>query len=234
MGNVPRHLAVIMDGNRRFAEHLGLEEGSGHEKGKEKLEDMMEWCTELDIEVLTVYAFSTENFKRNSKEVQQLMELFKENFRKAAEDERVHENEIKIKAIGNIEELPEDVKESISYAEEKTKDYDNYYFNIAVGYGGRQEIVHAIQKLAVDVKTGELDVEDIDEKVFANRLYTSDFPDPDLILRTSGEERISNFLLWQSAYSELYFTDVYWPGFRKIDFLRAVRSYQDRQRRKGK
>lgn len=233
-GNIPTHLAVIMDGNRRFARQLGLEEESGHMKGREKLEEMLDWCTKLGVEILTVYAFSTENFKRDSKEVRNLMKMFKKNFRKAAEDERVHDKEIKIQAIGNIEELPPDVKESISYAEEKTKDYDNYFFNIAVGYGGRQEIVQAIQKVAEEVKRGELDVEDINEKVFANRLYTSDFPDPDLILRTSGEERISNFLLWQSAYSELYFTDVYWPGFRKIDFLRAVRSYQNRKRRKGK
>ncbi len=223
-----------MDGNRRFAKQLGLDEGSGHEKGREKLEEMLEWCTDIDIEILTVYAFSTENFKRDSKEVRDLMDLFKENFKKAAQDERVHERKIRIRAIGNIEELPEDVKEAIAYAEERTKDYDEYFFNIAVGYGGREEIVQAIRKVAEEVKRGEIRVEDIDERVLSDRLYTSDFPDPDLILRTSGEERISNFLLWQAAYSELYFTDVYWPGFRKIDFLRAVRSYQDRKRRKGK
>jgi len=231
--DVPTHVAVIMDGNRRFAKQLGLEEGSGHIKGREKLEEMLDWCLSLDIKILTVYAFSTENFKRDTEEVQKLMDLFKKNFRKAAEDERVHENKIKINAIGNIEKLPKDVKESIHYAEKKTEDYDNYFFNIAVGYGGREEIVHAIQKVAKDVKEGKLDIDEIDEKVFADRLYTSDFPDPDLILRTSGEERISNFLLWQSAYSELYFTDVYWPGFRKIDFLRAIRSYQNRHRRIG-
>ncbi len=223
-----------MDGNRRFAKQLGLDEGSGHEKGREKLEEMLEWCTDIDIEILTVYAFSTENFKRDSKEVRDLMDLFKENFKKAAQDERVHERKIRIRAIGNIEELPEDVKEAIAYAEERTKDYDEYFFNIAVGYGGREEIVQAIRKVAEEVKRGEIRVEDIDERVLSDRLYTSDFPDPDLILRTSGEERISNFLLWQAASSELYFTDVYWPGFRKIDFLRAVRSYQDRKRRKGK
>ncbi len=233
-GKIPTHLAVIMDGNRRFAKQLGLKEGSGHVKGREKLEEMLDWCTELGVKILTVYAFSTENFKRDTKEVRELMHLFKKNFRKAAEDERVHDKGIRIQAIGDIDELPADVKEAISYAEEKTKEYEEYFFNIAVGYGGRQEIVQAIQKIAEEVKKGELDVQDINEQVFAERLYTSDFPDPDLILRTSGEERISNFLLWQSAYSELYFTDVYWPGFRKIDFLRAVRSYQDRKRRKGK
>ncbi len=222
-----------MDGNRRFAKQLGLEKESGHVKGVEKLEEVLEWCIEAEIEILTVYAFSTENFKRDSKEVKHLMNLFNKNFRKAAEDERVHENEVKISAIGNTQKFPESVNESIKYAEKKTKDYDNYFFNIAVGYGGREEIIQGIQKIAHEVKEGELEVEDIDEKEFADRLYTSDFPDPDLILRTSGEERISNFLLWQSAYSELYFTDVYWPGFRKIDFLRAIRSYQNRHRRMG-
>ncbi|MFW6145066.1 MAG: polyprenyl diphosphate synthase, partial [Candidatus Natronoplasma sp.] len=136
-------------------------------------------------------------------------------------------------AIGALNKLPERVLESIKYAEEKTKDYDNYYFNIAVAYGGREELLYAIQKVAQDVKDGDLEIKDIDEKTISDRLYTSEFPDPDLILRTSGEERISNFLIWQLAYSELYFTDVYWPGFRKIDFLRAIRSYEKRQRRYG-
>ncbi len=222
-----------MDGNRRFARQLGLDEESGHVEGRKKLEEMLNWCMALEIEVLTVYAFSTENFKRESKEVRRLMELFKKNFKKAAEDERVHEHEVKINAIGDVESLPLDVRESIRYAEEKTEGYDEYFFNIAIGYGGREEIVQGIKKIAQDVKSGDLDIDDIDEEVFAESLYTSNFPDPDLILRTSGEERISNFLLWQSAYSELYFTDVYWPGFRKIDFLRAIRSYQNRHRRMG-
>lgn len=161
------------------------------------------------------------------------MDIFEDNFRKAADDERVHKNEVGIQAIGVLENLSEGVKESIKYAEDKTKDYDNYYFNIAVAYGGREEIIQAIRKIAKEVKEGVLDIDDIDERSFTKRLYTADFPDPDLILRTSGEERISNFLIWQLAYSELYFTDVYWPGFRKIDFLRAIRSYQNRERRFG-
>lgn len=189
---------------------------------------------ELDIKYLTVYAFSTENINRDSDQVEKLMDLFEYNFKNAANDERVHKNKIKIRAIGAVEKLPERVRKSIRYAEEKTKDYDNYYFNVAVAYGGREEIIRAIRKVAQEVKDGEMEVEDIDEKAVAQRLYTSDLPDPDLILRTSGEERISNFLIWQLAYSELYFTDVYWPGFRKIDFLRAIRSFQNRQRRWGK
>ncbi len=222
-----------MDGNRRFAKQLGLNETEGHLKGKDKLEEILDWCLELGIEVLTVYAFSTENVNRETDQVEKLMELFQENFRKAADDPRVHEKNVRIRAIGSVEKLPEAVLESIRYAEERTKDYDKHHFNIAVAYGGREEIVHAIQSVAQDVREGKLEVEDIDEKAVTERLYTSDFPDPDLILRTSGEERISNFLIWQLAYSELYFTDVYWPGFRKIDFLRAIRSYQDRQRRYG-
>ncbi len=222
-----------MDGNRRFARQLGLEEAEGHMKGKDKLEEILEWCIDLGIEILTVYAFSTENVNRDSDQVEKLMELFQENFKKAAEDPRVHKNKVRIRAIGSVEKLPDSVLESIRYAEERTKEYDRYHFNIAVAYGGREEIVHAIQSVAQDVKDGKMQVEDIDERAVTERLYTSEFPDPDLILRTSGEERISNFLIWQLAYSELYFTDVYWPGFRKVDFLRAIRSYQDRQRRWG-
>ncbi len=201
--------------------------------GKDKLEEILDWCLELDIEILTVFAFSTENVNRDTEQVEMLMELFQENFKRAADDPRVHENQIRIRAIGSVDMLPEGVAESIRYAEERTKDYNRYHFNIAVAYGGREELVQAIRRVARDVKEGKLEVEDIDETTVTQRLYTSDFPDPDLILRTSGEERISNFLIWQLAYSELYFTDVYWPGFRKIDFLRAIRSYQNRQRRYG-
>ncbi|MFO8108972.1 MAG: polyprenyl diphosphate synthase [Thermoplasmata archaeon] len=233
-GNIPTHIAVIMDGNRRFTKQLGLEEGIGHVKGKDKLEDMLGWCLELGIKILTVYAFSTENINRNSDQVDKLMDIFEENFRKAADDERVHKHKVRIKALGALERLPDRVKESIREAEEKTKEYSDYHFNIAVAYGGREELLQAIQRLAQDVKDGEIKVEEINERTVAERLYTSDLPDPDLILRTSGEERISNFLIWQLAYAELYFTDVYWPGFRKIDFLRAVRSYQNRHRRWGK
>ena len=230
---IPTHIAVIMDGNRRFAKQLGLEESQGHIQGKEKLEDMLNWCTEVGVKILTVYAFSTENIRRDTEEVEKLMDLFENNFKKAADDERVHKNQIRIQAIGALENLPERVKDAIHYAEEKTKDYDDYFFNIAVAYGGREEIIRGIRRIAQDVKDGKLDVDDINEETVASRLYTSEFPDPDLILRTSGEERISNFLIWQLAYSELYFTDVYWPGFRKIDFLRAIRSFQNRQRRWG-
>lgn len=230
---VPHHVAIIMDGNRRYAKDFGLVVAEGHDKGREKLEDVLEWCMEIGVRMLTVYAFSTENVGRSKGEVDTLMRMFVENFRRLGDEERVHKNKIKVRVLGQKDLLPKDLQEAIRYAEEKTKDYDKYFFNLAVGYGGREEIVQGIKKLAEAVKDGNLKVEEIDQATFSKFLYTRDMPDPDLILRTSGEERISNFLLWQLAYSELYFSDIYWPGFRKIDFLRAVRSYQLRKRRFG-
>lgn len=232
--HIPHHVAVIMDGNRRFAKEFGLTTTEGHIKGKDKLEEVLDWCMELGIKVLTVYAFSTENLHRDLDEVDSLMKLFEDNFYRLGDDERVHEHGIRVRVLGQKDLLPDRVKKAIDYAETRTAGYSNYYYNIATAYGSRQEIIMAIKRIAQKVKDGELEVEEITEKTFSNFLYTADFPDPDLILRTSGEERISNFLLWQLAYSELYFTDVYWPGFRKIDFLRAIRSYQLRQRRFGK
>ncbi len=233
-GPIPKHIAIIMDGNRRFARELFLPPTEGHKEGRSKLEEVMDWGRELGIKVLTVYAFSTENFKRSAEEVEELMRMFAENFRKAGDDERVHRHRIRIRAIGKRELLPDYVIEAIEYAEERTKDYHDFIYNIAIAYGGREEIVDAIKKIARDVKDGRLEIEEITEKKVSEYMYTGDIPDPDLILRTSGEERVSNFLLWQLAYSELYFADVYWPGFRKIDFLRAIRDYQRRQRRFGK
>lgn len=229
----PEHLAIIMDGNRRFARDIGLTPTDGHVKGKNKLEQLLNWSMEAGVKILTVYAFSTENKTRDEAELRELMDLFEKSFYKAADDERVHKNKIRIKVLGNVSLLPEKVQKAIAHAEERTKHHDSYLFNLAVAYGGREEILYAIKKLARKVKEGEINVDSIDEDVFSSFLYTADLPDPDLILRTSGEVRISNFLLWQLAYSELYFVDVYWPGFRKIDFLRAIRSYQQRTRRYG-
>lgn len=226
-------MAVIMDGNRRFAERFGLKPWRGHQKGREKVDDVLDWALELDIKVFTVYALSTENLKRDDEEVEHLMDIFEQGFLDTADDPRVHKKKIKVQVLGNYHTLPERVVKAIEIALEKTKNYDNYRFNIAVAYGGREEIIRAIKNVARDAKEGTIDVEDINEELFAKYLYTKDLPDPDLVLRTSGEERISNFLLWQLAYSELYFSDVYWPGFRKVDFLRAIRSYQKRKRRYG-
>jgi len=231
---MPRHVAVIMDGNRRYAREMELLLNEGHERGKDKLEQMLDWCLMLDIKVLTVYAFSTENLMRNSEEVSALMRMFEENFRKAAEDERVHKYGIRIRAIGQLDLLPADVQRAIEYAERKTSEYRNYSYNIAIAYGSRQEILTAIRNIAEAVASGIIQPADIDEHLFSKYLYTNGLPDPDLVLRTSGEERISNFLLWQTAYSELYFSDVYWPTFSLLDFLRAIRSFQLRQRRFGK
>jgi len=231
---VPHHIAIIMDGNRRFARELGLGSGDGHREGRNKLEELLHWGLETGIKVLTVYAFSSENFTRDDAELTELMKLFEENFYKVGDDERVHKHKIRIKALGMLTMLPAEVQKAIKYAEDKTKDYDSYQLNLAVAYSGREEIIQAIREIASKVKEQKMQVNEIDQKTFSQFLYTADLPDPDLILRTSGEVRVSNFLLWQLAYSELYFVDVYWPGFRKIDFLRAVRTYQQRSRRYGR
>jgi len=231
---VPNHVAVIMDGNRRFAKSLGLTPKAGHFFGKDKIEDVLDWCFELGINILTVYAFSTENFDRSTDEVSTLMDLCKQELDRAAKDSRIHKNKVKVRVLGDLESLPEDIRRSTNEIIESTRDYDNYLFNIALAYGGREEIVEAIQQIAGDVKKGKLDVKDITQSTVSSYLYTNGIPDPDLILRTSGEERISNFLLWQLAYSELYFSDVFWPAFQKRDFLKAIKTYQNRIRRFGK
>jgi tritrans,polycis-undecaprenyl-diphosphate synthase [geranylgeranyl-diphosphate specific] len=233
-GPMPRHIAIIMDGNRRYAKELGLETREGHLAGKEKIRDVLNWCLKLGIRNLTVYAFSTENFNRDESEVNFLMELIETTLREMADDPEVEEKKIRIQVIGEKELVPESMQETIRYAEEKTKDNDQYTFSMAIAYGGRQEIISALKDIATKVKNGELEVDDINEEMVSEYLYTTGMPDPDLVLRTSGELRISNFLLWQLAYSELYFTDVYWPSFRYIDLLRAIRSYQKRARRFGK
>lgn len=232
-GPIPKHLAIIMDGNRRFAQQLGLVPTEGHKYGRDKLEELMDWVRELNIKILTVYAFSSENLNRSDEEVETLYKLFVENFRRLGDDPRVHKHKIRVKVIGRLDLLPESVRTAIKYAEERTANYNNYFFNLAVAYGSRAEIVDAIKQIVADTLDGKLKIENIDEQLVSAYLYTKDFPDPDLVLRTSGEIRLSNFLLWQLAYSELYFTDVYWPGLTKLDFLRAIRNYQLRQRRFG-
>jgi tritrans,polycis-undecaprenyl-diphosphate synthase [geranylgeranyl-diphosphate specific] len=223
-----------MDGNRRFASSLGLSPEVGHQFGRDKIKEVLEWCFELGIKNLTIYAFSTENFNRSSNEVKTLMDLCKEELKKAGKDSRIHKNKVRIRILGHLDTLPKDIVTQAKNIMEQTKDYDKYSFNIALAYGGREEIIQAIQKIAKDVKAGKIKIEDIKEPIVSKYLYTNGIPDPDLILRTSGEERISNFLLWQLAYSELYFSDVYWPAFQKKDFLNAIRTVQQRQRRFGK
>ena len=227
----PHHLAFIMDGNRRFALSKGLGERSrGHEFGVKKLKEIVEWVWEANIEVLTIFAFSNENFTRSKKEVKKLMKLFRENFLALVDTPEIHEHKVRVRAIGRIESLPEDVQTAIRKAEDATKDYDNRLFQIAIGYAGRAELVDAIRGIVND----GLSPEQITEEVVGKYLYTNGTNDPDLIIRTSGEERLSGFLLWQSAYSELYFTTAYFPSFRKIDLWRAIRTFQERDRRFGK
>jgi len=231
---LPHHVAIIMDGNRRYAKNLGLSEEEAYSRGKEKLEEVLEWCLELGIKILTVYAFSTENFKRSRKELDILFRLFKQAMEDTCHDERIHKNGVRVNVMGKLELLPEDIRDAAKKLMEKTRNYKNYVLNIALAYGGRQEIVDAIREIARKVREGKINPEDVDERTVSSHLYTKDVPDPDLILRTSGEERISNFLLWQLAYSELYFADVYWPAFKKEDFLRAILTYQQRKRRYGR
>ncbi|MEM0128133.1 MAG: polyprenyl diphosphate synthase [Thermoplasmatales archaeon] len=230
---LPKHIAVIMDGNRRFARLLHKSADEGHELGKEKLENFLDWCFDIGIKIVTVYAFSTENFKRDSSEIHYLMNLYAESFEDIIKDPRVIKNKIRVRLIGKTELLPENVREAARKAEEFTRNYDKFLLNVAIAYGGREEILDAIRNISRDVKRGKLEPEKIDERTIEKYLYTGEIDDPDLIIRTSGEERISNFLLWQSAYSELYFTDVYWPEITKLDLLKAIRDFQRRVRRYG-
>jgi tritrans,polycis-undecaprenyl-diphosphate synthase [geranylgeranyl-diphosphate specific] len=230
---VPNHLAIIMDGNRRFAQSMGLAVKDGHEKGRDTLEELLNWCLELNIRILTVYALSTENLSRPPEELDALMDLFDRSLRQIAVDERVHRNQIRVRVIGNRGLLPAHLREAVDVAETATAGYSKYRYNVALGYGGRDEIVQAIRALAREVRDGHLDPDAIDSDSVSRHLYTADLPDPDLVFRTSGEERISNFLLWQSAYSELYFSEVMWPGLTRLEFLRAIRAFQLRRRRYG-
>jgi len=235
-GRMPQHIGIILDGNRRWALHRGLEPKVGHLKGAKKAEDFLQWCWDLgNIQTASLYIFSTENFSRKEKEVEEIMELIKLYLGELLVDKRIHRNQIRVKVIGRTDTLPPTLQTSIKRLEEATSNYDKYYLNLAIAYGGRTEILDAVKQIALDVKKGKLSPDSLNEKVIEEHLYTHFLPNPhpDLIIRTSGEERLSNFLLWQSAYSELCFLDVYWPGFRKIDLLRAIRVYQERQRRFG-
>jgi len=233
-GNMPKHVAIIMDGNRRWARKLEKPPWYGHLFGSQKLEEIIEWCIDLGIRTLTVYAFSTENFKRSPEEVNALMNLFEQKFKEVVEDERIHKHGVKVNVIGRKEMLPENVRKAAEEAERVTRKYSDFILNIALAYGGRSEITDAVREIVDDVISGKIRREDIDEDLIKRYLYYPNMPDPDVVIRTGGEVRISNFLLYQIAYSELFFVDVYFPEFRKIDFLRIIREYQKRQRRFGR
>lgn len=232
-GPVPNHIGLILDGNRRWARELGLDHVLGHEEGFKRLKEVLRWSWELGVKTITIYAFSTENFKRDWREVEHLMKLAEKGFKEILTSDDIHRNRVRVRAIGRVDLLPEYVRGAIKEAEEATKSYSERRLNVAIAYGGRAEIVDAAKKIAEEVYGGKLNPSAVDESIFEKYLYTAGDPDPDLIIRTSGEERLSGFLLWQSAYSELCFLDVYWPDVRKIDLWRAIRTYQKRQRRFG-
>jgi len=230
---IPDHVGLILDGNRRWAKDMGLSINDGHKYGFEKLKEVLKWCWELGIHTVTVYALSTENFNRSDQEMNELLRLAEKGFKDVLDSKDVVDNEVKIIALGRLDLLSESLRSTISEVTEKTKDYGKNKLNVAIAYGGRAEIIDATKKIIESVTSGALRKDEINEGTFSKYLYTAGQKDPDLIIRTSGEERLSGFLLWQSAYSEFYFLDVYWPELRRIDFLRAIRTYQRRKRRFG-
>lgn len=232
---MPQHIALILDGNRRWARSRGWPPWRGHIAGADKVEEILDWLLDLGIKTVTLYVLSTENLRRPPEEVNEIFRLIKEKAEKLLKSQKIHRNKVKVKVIGSKELLLRDVAEALEKLEEATKNYDRYFLNLAVAYGGRREILDAVRAVAAEVERGNLSVDQINEEVFEAHLYTNGVPnpEPDLIIRTSGESRISNFLLWQSAYSEYVFQDVNLPDFRYIDLLRAIRTYQNRERRYG-
>ena len=228
---VPEHLAIIMDGNGRWATKKGLPRSFGHNKGVSVLKKIIKTSKKLGCKILTVYAFSTENWSRPTNEVDFLINLFTEVLK--TEIEEIHQESIKIKFIGDITPFPENLKKTIYSSESLTKKNNSFLLNVCVNYGGRQEIVNVAKELAFKSSTGEINPSEIDEELFNSKLLTKGIKDPELIIRTSGEKRISNFLLWQLAYSEIYISDVLWPDFNEFEFLKAIIDYQSRNRRFG-
>jgi tritrans,polycis-undecaprenyl-diphosphate synthase [geranylgeranyl-diphosphate specific] len=231
----PNHVGIILDGNRRYARKQGLEvPWFGHHKGAAKVMEVLRILWEAGVKVCTLYAFSVENFDRNENEVREIMALAKEKFSEVVGNPDVHKHKVRIQAIGRVDLLPEDVQTAILAAEEETRDYSDHILNVAIGYSGRAEVVDAVKAIGEKIAAGTMKPSEVTEDVIEGHLYTNGVPDPDLIIRTSGEERLSGFLLWQSAYSELYFAQIYWPAVRRIDIWRALRSYGHRARRYGK
>ena len=229
--NVPNHIAIILDGNGRWAKAKGLPRGYGHVKGCANLEQVCYDIKDLGVKYLTVYAFSTENWKRSREEVDGLMKLFRSYLKKCIKISR--DNKMKIKIIGDISAFAPDIQESIRKLEEFSKDYDELYFQIAMNYGSRDEITRGMRKMAQDVADGKVSPDQITEDTIGSYLDTAGVPDPDLLIRTSGEQRLSNYLLWQLAYTEFYFTDVAWPDFHKAELVQAIEKYNQRDRRYG-
>ena len=228
---VPEHVAIIMDGNGRWATKKGLPRKYGHKRGVSVLKGILKSSKKLGCKVLTVYAFSTENWKRPPKEVDFLINLFREVLKN--EIDEIHQESIKIKFIGDISPFPQTLKKIISSSESLTKNNNKFLLNVCVNYGGRQEIVKVAKELALKSSSGEIKPSEVNEELFNSELLTQGIKDPELLIRTSGEKRISNFLLWQLAYSEIYITEVLWPDFNEFEFLKAIIDYQSRNRRFG-
>ena len=229
---LPKHIAIIMDGNGRWAKQQGLIRSIGHENGTKSVRKTVETCAELGIENLTLYAFSTENWNRPKLEVQTLMRLLVSSLKK--EIKTLQKNDIKLNAIGNLHELPKKAHRELLEVIDKTKTNKRMCLTLALSYGSREELLNTVKKISHKVKNNIISVENIDESVINEHLYTQNLPDVDLLIRTSGEQRISNFLLWQIAYAELYFTDVLWPDFTEQNLYEAIIEYQKRERRFGK
>lgn len=231
MENIPNHIAIIMDGNRRWAKEHGLNTKAGHKEGAEALKKVTRHANEIGIKYLTVYAFSTENWKRSEEEVGTLMMLFKKYLKDLVS--AVDTENVRVKIFGHTEALPDNLQEDIDMAMEKTKENTGLTLCIAFNYGGRDEITRAIKQIAKDVKNNKLETSDIDEKLVQSYLYTKDEPEPDLLIRTSGEIRLSNFLPWQLVYSEFLFVEKYWPDFAESDLDDAIHTYEKRNRKFG-
>ena len=230
--SLPKHIAIIMDGNGRWAKQKGMIRAFGHENGTKSVRQTVEACAELGIENLTLYAFSTENWNRPKLEVQTLMKLLVSSLKK--EIETLQNNSIKLTAIGNLNTLPKKVYTELLEVIDKTKHHTRMTLTLALSYGSREEIVNTVKEISIKVKNNIISPEKIEESIINEHLYTRNLPDVDLLIRTSGEQRISNFLLWQIAYAELYFTNVLWPDFTKKDLYQAIIEYQKRERRFGK
>ena len=230
--NLPKHLSIIMDGNGRWAKQKGLLRAMGHENGTKSVKATIEACAKLGIEFLTLYAFSTENWNRPKLEVETLMKLLVNSLKK--ELQTLKDNNIKLNAIGNLEKLPKSAQKELLDVIEATKDNSRMTLTLALSYGSREEIVNAVRNISHKVKNNIISIDTIDDSIINEHLYTQNLPDVDLLIRTSGEHRISNFLLWQIAYAELYFTDVLWPDFKEHHLYEAILSYQKRERRFGK
>lgn len=230
--SVPRHIAVILDGNGRWAKKKGMPRNYGHAQGSKNVEDMCEIVYNRGIEYFTVYAFSTENWSRPDDEVTALMKLLRDYMKNCIK--RANKNNMKVRVIGDKTGLAEDLRESIAQLEEATKDNTGLKFTIAINYGSRDEIARAVRQIGEEIRAGRMEPQEITEELIASRLDTAGMPDPDLMIRTSGEQRISNFLLWQLAYTEFYFTPAYWPDFDKEELEKAIEAYENRDRRYGK